>query len=327
LHRNHHASYIRHTAALFGWFVLASGLAIAQEPMKWKSGAELRRQLDQRVSMAWQQRGLREGLSRVSQSFGVSIFLDRRIDPEQLLTLTIRDEPLEMLIKQAAQAANSETSTIGAVIYVGPSSTASKLATLAAARRQDASKLVGDAKARLLRTETWQWEELSVPRSLLADLASRANVSVANADSITHDLWPAASWPAMPWTDRLTLLLAGFDLTFQLEDGGASVRLIPIPATVPIEKQSPPRSTKAKTGGEKRYSLQVSNQPVGNVAQTVAQALGRELRYEAVVMEKLKQPVTFKVENVALDELMGAALKPVGLTYRLTEKDLTIVEP
>jgi hypothetical protein len=326
LHRNHQASHKRHTAAAFCWFVLAGGLALAQEPVKWKTGAELRQQLDQRVSIAWQQRGLRDGLSRVSQSFGVSIFLDRRIDPGQLLTLTVREVPLETLIKQAAHEAQSETSAIGAVTYVGPPTTASRLATLAAARRQDAAKLVGDAKVRLLRTEAWQWEELSEPRSLVTDLARRANILVVNADAIPHDLWPAASLPALPWTDRLTLLLAGFDLTFQLDNRGASVRLIPIPQSAAIEKQTPPRSTKLKKGGEKRYSLQVSNQPAGNVVRTVAETLGTELRYEAHVVEKLKQPVTFKVENVALGELMEAALKPVGLTYRLTEKELAIVE-
>jgi hypothetical protein len=326
LHRNHHASHQRHTAAAFCWFVLACGLAIAQEPVKWKSGPELRKQLDQRVTIPWQQRGLRDGLSLVSQSLGVSIFLDRRIDPGQLLTLTVRDEPVELLINQAAQAAHCETAMLGAVTYVGPPAIASKLATLAAARRQDAAKLVGDAKVRLLRSEAWQWEELSDPRSLVTDLARRANISVVNPDAIPHDLWPAASLPAMPWTDRLTLLMAGFDLTFQLEDGGASVRLIPIPQRTSIEKQSAPRSTKAKKGGEKRYSLQVSNQPAGNVVQTVAQTLGVELRYEPAVIEKLKQPVTFKVENVALAELMETALKPLALSYRLTEKELAIIE-
>jgi len=326
LHGNHHASHKRHTAAAFCWFVLASGLAIAQEPVKWKSGADLRKQLDQRVTIPWQQRGLRDGLSLVSQGFGVSILLDRRIDPGQLLTLTVRDEPVELLIKQAAQAAHCETTMLGAVTYVGPPATASKLATLAAARRQDAAKLVGDTKVRLLRSEAWQWEELSEPRSLVTDLARRASISVVNADAIRHDLWPAASLPAMPWTDRLTLLLAGFDLTFQLEDRGASVRLISIPESTAIEKQDLPRSAKAKKGGEKRYSLQVSNQPAGNVVQTVAQTLGRELRCEPAVMEKLKQPVTFKVENVALAELMETALKPLALSYRLTEKELAIIE-
>ena len=326
LHRNHHASHKRHTAAAFCWFMLACGLAIAQEPVKWKSGAELRKQLDQRVTIPWQQRGLRDGLSLVSQSFGVSILLDRRIDPGQLLTLTVRDEPVELLIKQAAQAAHCETAMLGAVTYVGTPATASRLATLAAARRQDAAKLIGDAKVRLLRSEAWHWDELAEPRALAVDLGRRANVSVVNADVIPHDLWPAASLPALPWTDRLTLLLVGFDQTFQLENRGASVRLIPIPESAAVNKPDLPRSTKVKKGGEKRYSLQVSNQPAGNVVRTIAETLGRELHYEAPVVEKLKQPVTFRVENVALDELMEAALKPVGLTYRLTEKELAIIE-
>jgi hypothetical protein len=193
-------------------------------------------------------------------------------------------------------------------------------------RRQEAAKLAADARSRLLRAEAWQWEELSEPGALLSDLARRANVTVINAEAIGHDLWPAVRLPALPWTDRLTLLLAGFDLTFQLDQRGTSVRLVPIAAQVAVEKKAAPRNTKAVKAGEKRYSLQVSNQPAGNVARTVAETLGRELRYEPEVLEKLKQPVTFKVENVTLDELMKTALAPLGMTYRLTAEELAIVE-
>ncbi|MBW8883954.1 MAG: hypothetical protein JF612_04080, partial [Planctomycetia bacterium] len=57
----------------------------------------------------------------------------------------------------------------------------------------------------------------------------------------------------------------------------------------------------------------------------IAKSVGKELRYDADVLEKLKQRVTFDLKDATLDHLLETTLKPLGLRYRVTEKDLEIV--
>ncbi|HMC11548.1 MAG TPA: hypothetical protein VKH44_09670 [Pirellulaceae bacterium] len=355
--------------------MLAASIAVAQEPASWKTGPAFRRQLDAIENVAWPDSVLRDGLVRLSQAYGVAVFLDRRIDPGQSVTLTVRDAPVEAFLKQLATAVHAEMATIGSVVYLGPPETASQLGTLAAIRRQDVSKLPNEAKARLLRTETWQWEELAQPRQLLSDLARQAAVTVENVDLVPLDLWPAVRLPPLPWVDRMSLLSAGFGLTFEINERGTSVRLVPAPTTAVLEKrytpignaanfatqlrrvlpeakirvepaqlvvaarqedhekierlllgQSDPKSKPVKRGGEELYYLKVENQPAGSVVRKMAETLGKEMKCDPLVVEKLKQPVNFNVEKVTLDYLMETTLKPLGLTYRLSEETLEIVE-
>jgi hypothetical protein len=353
--------------------VLASCSAAGQEPMRWKLGPAFRQQLVEPVGLTWKDRGLRDGLVRLSETHGVSVFLDRRIDPDQQLTLTARDKPLGDLLAEIAAAAVAATTNLGSVVYIGPKSAAAQVATIAALRRQDAGRLPKEAQARVLKAQPWQSEELAQPRNILEELAQQASLRVVNAELIPLDVWPAVRVPPLAWTDRMTLLLIGFDLTFDFEEQGKTIRLVPAPAAAVIEKTHAVRGSvthmaselrrvlpevqtrieqgklvvlaseedhdridrllsgqsipaKPKPGAaEKLYSMEVGNEPAGKVVKSIADSLGKELKYDAGVLKKLKQPIDLKLKDASLDFLLESTLKPLGLTYQLTEKALEIV--
>jgi hypothetical protein len=112
--------------------------------------------------------------------------------------------------------------------------------------------LRNDVKAKLLKSQAWKWDEATEPRQLLDDLAQQAGVAIENPEQMPHDLWAAGDLPALPWTDRLTLLLAGFDLTFSVESGGQSIRLVPMPESAVVEKSYTPRGEAADTAAQLR---------------------------------------------------------------------------
>ncbi len=352
-------------------------IGYAQQTSVWKTGPALRQALDAKLSLTWSERQLRDGLANLSQSTQVAIFLDRRIDPSQTLELSAADEPLQLLLAKIGGQAKAGVAAIGPCVYLGPPETAAVLSTVAAMRRNEVSKLPADAKLRLLRTQAWQWSELAEPRQLLADLARQAGVNVQNAELIPHDLWPAQSLPPLPRVDRLSLLVAGFGLTFQIDAQGTAIRLVPLPESAALEKTYTTRGNAADLavqlrrivplaqirtepgklrvtasqddhdkverllagervtttkkvkpgagGGEKRYTLTVENQPAGAVLKTVANSLGKELKYDEALLEKLKTNVSFTAKDVTLEELMKKTLTPLGLTYKLDEKALEIV--
>jgi hypothetical protein len=84
-------------------------------------------------------------------------------------------------------------------------------------------------------------------------------------------------------------------------------------------------SGKTAKGRQNVYSLKVENEPAGRVVRKVAESLGKELRYDGSLLDKLREPVSLQLENASLDYLLESTLKPLGLTYRVTDDALEIV--
>jgi hypothetical protein len=361
----------------FSWAALAVALAspaAAQDrpvaAIAWRTGADFQKQLQVVTSVQWQEAELRERLENLAGVHRVAIFLDRRIDPQQKLDFASTGAPLESLLSELAQELNAATARIGPVIYIGPPPTAGAISASAPLRRKEISRQAGSSR---IKSQAWSWPELAEPRQLLADLAREHGLSVANPQAIPHDLWPAADLPPLELADRLTLLLAGFHLTFKLPAGGTTLELAPLPADAEYEqsyavggdaaqlaatlKREFPRislrrdgtrlvirgknadhqriagrlsgtagETKASSQDNTRYTLTVRNESAGAVVSTVAKRLGKQLQCSAAVREKLAGKVSFIVRDATLDELMVKTLQPLGLTYRLTEEAIEVLE-
>jgi hypothetical protein len=171
----------------------------------------------------------------------IAIWLDRRVDPGHEVDLAVDDSTLDEALQRVGSAIGGGVSYVGSVAYLGSQPVTAKLATLAALRRDEVKLLPSAARTRFASSSAWTWEELATPRELLGQLAQQADTKVLNIQLIPHDLWPAGDLPAMPLTDRMTLLLAGFDLTFDIARDGSAIRLTPMPAEAVIERSYSPR--------------------------------------------------------------------------------------
>ena len=352
---------------------LASESTDAQD-VTWKTGTELRRQLDGNSSVTWSQQPLRQALKNLSRKAGVAIFLDRRIDADREIELSATDVPLAAVLDEAASKADGGMCVVGSVVYIGPAPTTTKLPTLVSQKREEIAALPAAAKTRLLKAESWKWEELSEPHDLIKQLADKGAVSVQNLEVVPHDVWAAGGFPPLPWPERMTLALAGFGLTFEVAPTGTAIRLVPMPENPRIERTYSPRAaaavaqaevrrlfpdaateidgaklkvlataeehekiarlmagqtvkTKTTKSLDKRYSLTVERQPAGAVMKTISNQLKRELKYDEAAGQKLREPVTFTVADVPLEELLEKTLGPLGLSYRLDETRLEVIVP
>ncbi|MGH7194587.1 MAG: hypothetical protein ACREJM_13800, partial [Candidatus Saccharimonadales bacterium] len=167
----------------------------------------------------------------------MAILLDRRVDPDQPLTLAVDAVVLEEAVENVAHHCQTEVSWFGPLAYLGPRRAARRLRSLAALRGQDAAQLTAKRRQAFARDRAWRWNDLATPRELCQGLAEEANARLESLDLLPHDLWAAADLPPLSWTDRLTLLANEFDLTFEFADGGATVRLVPIVEPVRIERR------------------------------------------------------------------------------------------
>jgi hypothetical protein len=298
------------------------------DPVEWRAGPELQKQLRARVTIQWQEAELRPRLSSLATDQRVAAFLDRRVDPNEKLDFARTNVTLEELFSELAGAVQAASVPVGPVVYIGPPPTAVALAKVVSQRRKELSRYPALARARQQRL---RWEELAEPRQLLLDVARQYSLTVVNPEAVPHDLWPAADLPPLSLAEQLTLLLAGFDLTFEVSGDGRELRLVPLPIDVeqqPIVRRpgSVGPTEKDSSHANSRFSLTVMNKPAGAVVNEVAKQIGRQLKYSPAVREKLSSTVNLKVSDVSLDELMEKALTPLGLTYRLTKETLEVVE-
>ena len=350
--------------------VTAQGLSADRDEIVWRTGADFQKQLEVVASVQWRRAELRERLENLAAVHRVAIFLDRRIDPQQQLDFSSTGAPLELLLGQLARQLNAATAQIGPVIYIGPPRAAGAVAAVAAQRRRDLGKRGSLSRRRPL---PWNWPMLAEPRQLLLDLAGEQGLVIANPDLIPHDLWPAVDLPPLELADRLTLLLVGFDLTFERDGASNRLKLVPLPTDAEYEQSYPlagdadelvsalkrdhpklmlrrdgnrlivrgkyadhqrivSRISGSSTGAKgaspdnTRFTLTVRNESAGAVVSTVARRLGKQLQVAPDVRERLAGKVSFVVHEATLDALMEKTLGPLGLTYRLTEETIEVLE-
>jgi hypothetical protein len=236
-----HSNRFRRTVTLTAWVAaLTAARSIAADgPVRWLNAKELRQHRGDPIGVIWSGVPLRRGLADLARQQRVAIVLDRRVDPDRSLELTLSDEALEAAFERIASSQELGLSWFGPVAYFGPPAAARRLRTVAAMRENEARQLPPETRQVLLRQRAIAWHELATPRELVEKLAGEANVRLNGIEQVPHDLWPAADLPAMTFIERLSLVLGEFDLTFQFDDAGRAITLVSVPDRVAIERSYP----------------------------------------------------------------------------------------
>jgi len=295
----------------------------------WHVGKDFQRQLQLPSPISWSEQTVRRGLTSLSKSQQIAIWLDRRIDPDGLISITTRGETLHATLRQIAQELNVGVGFVGNVVYIGPTPVAARLATIAAIKRQATANLPLEARTQWHRKQPFQWEELTSPRELLDRLSAEINVSgqlkVVQAERLPHDLWASGDYPSLPPTDRLTLLLAGFDLSFDLSRDGTAIRIASMPESVSISQTFNPKNAMR---AEQRFTREFPNVKLvrsGNRLTATGrfedlELIGRLLRGEevkALPIDDAKTRFTLTVEQKPVGAIIGLLKKQRNLTVKL----------
>lgn len=207
---------------------------------KWVTGDDLDRRLTLEAAIAWRDGDpLRDRLARLAAAQQVCLHLDRRINPDQQVDLTLRNVSLQAVLDEIADQAGGSIARVGPVLVIAPAASASRLPEILVDHQQRVAKQSSGLRNRLqLRTEL-AWEKLATPREIVAEIAEQRGLRLVEPEKIPHDLWAAAAWPPMTAAEQLTVVLAGFDLGFEISPDGSAMRARPLPAAARFAKTYP----------------------------------------------------------------------------------------
>jgi hypothetical protein len=280
------------------------------------------------ATIHWQRVPLRDALARLHTLFDDTVFVDRRIDPSIRVSLDIEAGSAEEVVAGIAAGRELGVAQLGTLVYLGPSGAAEQLQAISNVRSQEVGRLPSDLRASLTQKHPTDWPRLGEPRGLVASIAEQRGWRLTNADVIPHDLWSAGELPGLTLAEQLTVLLIGFDLTFELRPNERSIEIVPLKDVIKTpsvneSKQAalPSNSARAKKDGKHVYTLRVQEKPVG----VVLQVLSKQLHWSIQIDEEsiraagksLEKRVSFSVENADQEHLLQELLRPAGLDFRL----------
>lgn len=307
----------------------------------------------------WERTPLRSGLQELSRQHACTIWLDRDIDPNQLVTTRAaaadQDSSLGGRIAYIAALVGAEAGLIENVVYIGPSGRVAKLQRAAIELHNSLSQITVPQPASSLqpaRMRELAWPELATANDLLATIESTWQVEFDQR--LPHDLFHAGKFlqPATLAT-QATVILGGFEREAEwLEDN--RLRIIPLQARMQwqasyakrdvdlrslvglIDKyaggQCHTRGNVCLINGVTNFHLALLTPPRAAARPDVS--LGsNSLRYEfqvantpvAVVLESLSQSIGFELQwdKSCTDEqrgqLVSFAVKQVTLDQLLAE--------
>jgi hypothetical protein len=202
-----------------------------------RSGSSFERQLTAPLTAKWNHVSFRRAIKSLGDTQNIAIVIDRRMDADKPFALAVTGDSLELTLARIAESEQIGCSIFPPVVFFGPKSACERLQTVAALRREEIGRLPAGPRRLMSQSRPGGWPILGEPAKLVENLAAEARVTIKNPEIIPHDLWDEARLPPMPWSDRLTLILAQFDLTFEVGPDGRSIELKPIPNDVTITRK------------------------------------------------------------------------------------------
>ena len=179
-------------------------------------------------SVHWEQLTLGDAVERLKAVSGAAIVLDRRVDPDERINLSLRDASVDDVIARLSAVCSLGHIRIETLFYMGPREVAERLPTLAIERRREIFQLPADQRRGLVERRRIVWPRLSEPRGLIVRLVQEHGWRVEHSERIPHDLWPAGELPKLALTDQLTILLAGFDRTYRISPERQAIEIVPV---------------------------------------------------------------------------------------------------
>ncbi len=187
-----------------------SGLAAPPKKKANRSGPAGKVDWAGEVRFDFQEMPLREAFALFAETEGFAFFLDRRVDTEIPVTLSVDSKPLFAAMSELARSAGLDAVRVGSsILYVGPAGSGGELLLLTAAHR-------GELSALELRYTPSKNEGVLFPSDLLNDAADQIGASWSGLGSMPFDCWRADELAPLSYRELFSLVLIGYGVDYQV---------------------------------------------------------------------------------------------------------------
>ena len=303
--------------------------------------------LDVPVRASFERLPLRVLLSRLGDSTGTLLVLNRQIDPNQPVSLAARGEPLHAVLDEIATLVSADVATLAESAWLVPPGEATRYEATDQLRQNRLAHLPKYIQKTLLKEAKLQWAAGVTPRELINELIAEAKqhhltISLPELHAaIPHDHLPAASLPPLTLAERFDLVAMqyGHRVDWSRSHRGQQVagRLLPLPdasAAIPTRTRPVGPSTAQRhqpaAANRRRFTLRAAA-PLTNLIDTVAAQYNLEpaiditaLRQQGVDPQSI---VRLEVTDADRDELLTAIVSPLKLTWSIRGTRLIVTTP
>lgn len=228
-------------ASVFGTALFAQNsnsspaVDVQQTPIFQASVQQMFRTYCRPSSVLWRDQPLKPGLLAFQDGQNIELFLDRRVDSSQLLTVGVGADRADLLLKKIAEAAGCKLGFIESVAFIGPVEAVPKIelsywrAWYQYRKQLIDTKAGGDAnKAPQIPVQKLQWDRLATPQDILANIEREWHVEILGKDQVPHDLWDSGSYSTLSLPAQICLVVAGFGLSAEPVPQTNQWKIIPV---------------------------------------------------------------------------------------------------
>jgi hypothetical protein len=295
-----------------------AGVAVAAEPA-----------IDKTVQATWKGLPLRVWAERMREFAGRPVVIDRRIDPDVLVTLEARGEPLAGVLEKVARSAGAEVVSLRSSIRFVPAEVSVEACQRAErAREQALGRLPPGGWQVVARRAGWAWPEGARPRDLVSRAIDQAGVAAEGLDRVLAHFDLRIDWRAGD---------AGPVAAIVALDAGLPAQG-PNPVSPPTETErprppgrKPPRDKAGQTTKTKQTFTLRAEAALEEILEAVAARLDVTLDLDRKALEARgiapTEIVRVDVKDVSAQQVLAAILGPLGLEGRIVKERLEVRAP
>lgn len=210
-------------AVVFGFTALCGAESRKKEP-----SPKAETDWSQEINCQCRELPLYDALKMLTEGYGFTFFLDRRLDTETPITFSAEGTPLLSALVELAESAGLEAVSVGdSVLYVGPPGGGGELLLLIAEHRKS------EQTRRFIPPKR---DGYVIPAELLRDTAKKDGKVWTGLEMMPFDCWRAESLSSMPISEFYSLVLIGYGVDYQLDPEKSEFKPVKIDRNISVTR-------------------------------------------------------------------------------------------
>jgi hypothetical protein len=279
--------------------------------------------LKKTIRLTWKGLELRTALSS-HPTIQSSVWLDRRINPQQHVDFSAPEQPLGKSIVELATRINAQAVTVSpSLAVITPISQGPRLMGALALARQKVLALKGKAKADWNKSAPLKLALLDEPRSVAEHWVKATGWTIANPEAIPHDLLPEFAGPSLSLAERLQIVLFGFNLSYEFLPDDRALQIVELPEDLRYKETYRPKGDLPKIVADLkerfpdaeivRRDKAVDITASAEAHWGIAPALSTDRPLAGVQVKAGEKRFTLKVENQPIGAVVRTVTSELGL--------------